>query len=110
MSPRSRSSVCLRLEKSVSIRTWFGLGVLVVGTAGLLLLLTHRPEAAVASAALTRSAVDSYIPPKGYVCCRAPAPITIDGRLDEAAWQAAPWSDAFVDIEGDRQPRPRYRT
>src|SRR5579883_1689247 len=50
------------------------------------------------------------IPPKGYVCSRASGPIAIDGRLDDAAWQAAPWTDAFVDIEGDVRPRPRFRT
>jgi hypothetical protein len=48
--------------------------------------------------------------PKGYVCYRAPSPITIDGAITDAAWDAAPWSDAFVDIEGDKQPKPRFRT
>jgi lysophospholipase L1-like esterase len=51
-----------------------------------------------------------YFPPRGYLCYRATRPITIDGKLDEAAWKDAPWSDLFVDIEGDRKPRPRYRT
>ena len=31
-------------------------------------------------------------------------------RIDDAAWQAAPWTDGFVDIEGDRKPQPRFRT
>ncbi len=48
--------------------------------------------------------------PKGYVCYRASAPVTIDGDLKDAAWDAAPWTDAFVDIEGDKQPKPRFRT
>jgi hypothetical protein len=48
--------------------------------------------------------------PKGYVCYRAPSPITIDGALTDAAWEAAPWTDAFVDIEGDKQPKPQFRT
>jgi hypothetical protein len=47
--------------------------------------------------------------PKGYVCYRA-APIAIDGDLKDTAWEAAPWTDAFVDIEGDRKPKPRFRT
>ena len=51
-----------------------------------------------------------WTPPRGYVCQRASGPITIDGKLDDAAWQAAPWSEEFVDIEGDRKPRPRFRT
>jgi len=48
--------------------------------------------------------------PRGYVCRRATAPIVIDGKLDDPAWAAAPWSDAFVDIEGDAKPRPRFKT
>ncbi len=48
--------------------------------------------------------------PRGYVCYRAAGPMQMDGRLDEASWQAVPWSDEFTDIEGDLRPRPRYRT
>ena len=48
--------------------------------------------------------------PKGYVCVRAAAPPAIDGKLDDPAWQAAPWSDDFADIEGDARPKPRHRT
>lgn len=49
-------------------------------------------------------------PPRGYVCYRTDTPPSIDGRLDEAAWQRAPWTDDFIDIEGDRQPKPALRT
>ena len=52
----------------------------------------------------------SFPAPKGYVCYRATAPIQIDGRLDEESWKAAPWTDAFVDIQGDVRPRPRFQT
>src|SRR5216110_1362194 len=45
--------------------------------------------------------------PRSYVCHRAPSPLAIDGKLDEPAWVSASWSDPFVDIEGDRRPRPR---
>ncbi len=48
--------------------------------------------------------------PKGYVCYRARVPIEIDGKLDDADWQHAPWTDTFVDIQGDIRPRPRYKT
>jgi len=48
--------------------------------------------------------------PKGYVCRRATAPMVIDGKLDEAAWNAAPWTDDFADIQGDAKPKPRFRT
>jgi hypothetical protein len=51
-----------------------------------------------------------FIQARGYVCYRAPSPVTIDGKLDEPAWRAAPWSEDFVDIEGDKRPRPWFRT
>jgi predicted esterase len=48
--------------------------------------------------------------PQGYVCRRAAAPLVIDGKLDEAAWNTAPWTTDFVDIEGDAKPKPRFQT
>src|SRR5437867_1688147 len=51
-----------------------------------------------------------FTPPKGYVCYRASGPIAIDGKLDDPAWKDAPWTDDFVDIEGDAKPKPRFRT
>jgi hypothetical protein len=51
-----------------------------------------------------------YVPPKGYICYRATGPIKVDGQLDEASWREVPWTDAFVDIEGDAKPRPRLLT
>jgi hypothetical protein len=48
--------------------------------------------------------------PRGYLCHRAAAPLAIDGRLDDAAWRAAPWTADFVDIEGDKGPRPPLQT
>ncbi len=56
------------------------------------------------------SPATGYIPPKHYLCYRAAGPITVDGRLEEKAWQDVPWTDDFVDIEGDRRPKPRFRT
>src|SRR5260370_33147538 len=53
---------------------------------------------------------DAYLPPRGYVCYRARGAVTIDGKLDDAAWQAVPWTEDFVDIEGDLRLRPRFRT
>jgi hypothetical protein len=63
-----------------------------------LLLMMAKPSAEPAPA------------PKGYVCYRATGPVAIDGKLDDTAWRAAPWTDAFVDIEGDAKPRPRFQT
>ena len=48
--------------------------------------------------------------PRGYVAYRAARSIEIDGRLDDAAWRDAPWTDLFVDIEGDAKPRPTLDT
>lgn len=48
--------------------------------------------------------------PRNYVAYRPPSNVTVDGKLDEAAWASAPWTETFVDIEGDARPRPRFRT
>lgn len=48
--------------------------------------------------------------PRHYVAYRTARPLTVDGRLDEPAWLAAPWTDDFVDIEGPSRPVPRFRT
>ena len=48
--------------------------------------------------------------PYGYVCRRAPGPIKVDGRLDEAAWADADWTEVFGDIDGPSKPAPRFRT
>jgi hypothetical protein len=48
--------------------------------------------------------------PPSYVCYRAAAPIRIDGNISDEVWASAPWSEAFVDIEGSSRPKPRYLT
>jgi hypothetical protein len=48
--------------------------------------------------------------PKGYVACKTTSPIQMDGKLTEAAWKSAPWTDDFQDIEGAIRPTPRFRT
>lgn len=48
--------------------------------------------------------------PKGYVCYRANTPIAVDGKLNDAEWLKVPWTDYFIDIEGDRKPAPRFKT
>lgn len=48
--------------------------------------------------------------PLGYVCYRTAEPPAMDGTLNDPAWQNAPWTDDFQDIEGDLKPKPRYRT
>jgi hypothetical protein len=48
--------------------------------------------------------------PRRYVSYRAPSRINVDGKLDEPAWAAVAWTDAFMDIEGAGRPQPRFRT
>jgi len=48
--------------------------------------------------------------PLRYVSYRAPMPINVDGKLNEAAWAAAPGSELFIDIEGESRAQPRFRT
>jgi hypothetical protein len=46
------------------------------------------------------------IPPENvarYTACRALAPLTIDGRLDEPSWQLAPKSPRFADLVSGRR-------
>ena len=58
--------------------------------------ITYTPQAA-------------YNPPT-YVCYKAPAPIKIDGKLSPEEWDAIPWTTDFVDIEGDKRPKPLLQT
>ena len=70
--------------------------------------LNQRPGPSQESAG--RAANLRGMEPKGYVCYRAAHTIEIDGDITKAVWQAAAWTDDFVDIEGDLRPLPRFRT
>lgn len=48
--------------------------------------------------------------PKHYVCPKAAEPLVVDGRLDKPFWSQVPWTDDFVDIEGDVRPLPAKQT
>lgn len=48
-------------------------------------------------------AQNTELHPKQYIAYQAQAPLTIDGKAD-TAWNAAPWSDYFIDIEGVETP------
>ncbi len=47
--------------------------------------------------------------PRSVVSYRTAVPLTIDGRLDEPAWQSTAWSAPFVDIDGVRPVRHATR-
>lgn len=48
--------------------------------------------------------------PKRYVATYAKKAPVIDGRLTDAAWQQAAWTDHFADIEGEKKPKPYFDT
>jgi hypothetical protein len=73
--------------------------------ATLLLLAACAPATATAPPGSGEAAL-----PLHYVAARAASPIVVDGHLNEAAWNRAPWSEAFTDIEGALRPAPRFRT
>jgi len=47
--------------------------------------------------------------PRRYECHQATG-IVVDGGLKDEAWQKAPWTEWFVDIEGAAKPAPRFGT
>ncbi len=48
--------------------------------------------------------------PRRYLCPKCPTPLPIDGTLQHPNWKLAPWTEAFVDIEGDAKSRPHFLT
>jgi len=48
--------------------------------------------------------------PKIYPCFRANGALEIDGRIGDTAWELAPWTDGFTDIEGELKPAPFHDT
>ena len=48
--------------------------------------------------------------PEKYVCYQSLAALKIDGVLQEESWNLAPWTNDFVDIEGNLKPNPPFQT
>ncbi|MDZ4121342.1 MAG: carbohydrate-binding family 9-like protein [Candidatus Cloacimonadaceae bacterium] len=48
--------------------------------------------------------------PLSYICYQATGSIVIDGKMEEADWLKAPWTEDFTDIEGNLKPQPFYQT
>ncbi|KAL6750815.1 hypothetical protein V8C86DRAFT_3108242 [Haematococcus lacustris] len=44
-----------------------------------------------------------------YVAPRAPRPPDLDGQL-RGPWEVAPWTEAFMDIQGPDKAAPRHAT
>ncbi len=51
-----------------------------------------------------------FTTPRQYTAYQPDGDIRIDGKLKEASWDAAPWSDYFIDIEGDKKAVPAHKT
>jgi hypothetical protein len=77
------------------MRSFVRLLVLLIGSAAALRAADSNPARTI---------------PKGYIAYKTAKLLQIDGKLDDASWQAVPWTDEFTDIEGDLKPPPRYRT
>jgi hypothetical protein len=52
----------------------------------------------------------SLLAQKHYNCARVSSPLEIDGKLDDAAWQKAPWTDDFVNIVDKPELKPKLQT
>ncbi|MBT7377006.1 MAG: carbohydrate-binding family 9-like protein [Candidatus Marinimicrobia bacterium] len=48
--------------------------------------------------------------PERYVCYQTTGELVLDGKLDEADWKNAEWTQSFVDIEGELKPIPHFNT
>ncbi len=51
-----------------------------------------------------------FVPARTYVIYKTSSEITIDGKATETDWQSADWSECFKDIEGEKKPKPLYKT
>ena len=68
------------------------------------------PDTRRAPALLIAAAGLWLVAPRSYDAPRAELPPAIDGILDDAAWQAAPWTEPFIDIRGEDRPAPQWDT
>ncbi|MBP1916095.1 hypothetical protein J2Z23_003077 [Lederbergia galactosidilyticus] len=59
--------------------------------------------------AVPEPTIQTYAPNR-YLCQKTSEKPELDGRLDKSFWEQAPWSEAFVDIEGEMRPLPHKQT
>lgn len=48
--------------------------------------------------------------PRSYTLCQTGSALKIDGELNEKSWAETPWTQYFIDIEGESKPSPEYKT
>ncbi|MGV3687192.1 MAG: carbohydrate-binding family 9-like protein [Daejeonella sp.] len=51
-----------------------------------------------------------FTKPRSYTLYHSDAPLKMDGELNESQWAGAPWTEYFIDIEGEPKPAPAYKT
>jgi hypothetical protein len=51
-----------------------------------------------------------FTQPKSYTLYQAEEPLKIDGSLSEKSWTETPWTEYFIDIEGETKTAPAYKT
>lgn len=77
--------------------------------------LVHYPKAflamilCVCSSCAALAQEGELMEPRAYEAVFTAEEFDIDGRALEAAWQKAPFSESFIDIEGDKTPRYETR-
>lgn len=77
---------------------------------GLLIWIGSRASIGLEPDLVSEESIQPPSHPPGYVCGKTKGLIVVDGKLDEKDWADATWSDAFIDIEGERKPKPRHNT
>lgn len=51
-----------------------------------------------------------FTKPRQYTATFTSTAPVIDGKIDDPVWQTAPWTERFIDIEGDSKPLPTWNT
>jgi hypothetical protein len=51
-----------------------------------------------------------FTPVRNYVVYQSAAEINIDGKANEPSWEYAAWTEEFIDIEGEKMPKPLHKT
>lgn len=77
---------------------------------GLLVLMTAMLFVQAQAQSLIRKYERWLTTPRSYVAYRTTSSPVIDGRITEADWQRAAWTEDFEDISGAGFARPKYLT
>lgn len=77
---------------------------------GLLVLMTAMLFVQAQAQSLIRKYERWLTTPRNYVAYRTTSKPVIDGRITEADWQRAAWTEDFEDISGAGFARPKYLT